>query len=447
MVSGISLLLIIFAAIGFVILASSVWKLHPFISLILAGVGVGLATGMALEEIVTAVNSGFGGIMGYIGLIVVLGSIIGVILEKSGAALRIAELILSLVGEKRPALALTLIGATVSVPVFCDSGFIILSGLNRALARKTKATKATLALALASGLYTTHTLIPPTPGPIAAAGNLGASGYLGMIMLVGLVTSVPTLIGAYYFARRVGRGIPADDLLEEQEERPTLPGAARSLLPILLPILLIATASVVQFSGLPDSGWKRWVLFLGNPLTALIAGALAAFSLFKKWDQEHLTEWIGEGIKLAGPILVITGAGGAFGGVLKATPIADMVSGWVADGQYSGAAFLVITFLIAALLKTSQGSSTNALVITSSLLAPLVVTLGFDTPLELAFVVMAIGGGAMTVSHANDSYFWVVSQFSGIEMKDAYRSFTLMTGLQGLIVLATTLLGYWLFVA
>ena len=170
----------------------------------------------------------------------------------------------------------------------------------------------------------------------------------------------------------------------------------------------------------------------------------SAFTLFPKWDKTYVNDWIGEGIKLAGPILIITGAGGAFGGVLKATPLADLVNEWISNGNFSGVAFLVITFLIAALLKTSQGSSTNALVITSSLIAPLVGVLGFDTPMELALVVMALGGGAMTVSHANDSYFWVVSQFSGIQMKDAYRSYTLMTGLQGFAVLLFTILIYWL---
>ena len=173
---------------------------------------------------------------------------------------------------------------------------------------------------------------------------------------------------------------------------------------------------------------------------ALLIGLFLSFSLFKKWDQEHLTGWIGEGIKLAGPILIITGAGGAFGGVLEATPMADLVNGWVSGGNFSGSLFLIIAFVIAAVLKTSQGSSTNALVITSSMLAPLVTTMGFETPFEMALVVMAIGGGAMTVSHANDSYFWVVSQFSGISMKDAFSSFTLMTGLQGVVVLLMTLL-------
>ena len=441
MLTGFPLLVLIFIAILFIIVASSVWKMHPFIALMIATFGVGLAVGMPLPEIITAINSGFGGLMGYIGLIVIMGSIIGIILEKSGAAIRIADLILRLVGKKRPALAMSLIGATVSVPVFCDSGFIILSGLNKALAKKTNTKKASLALALAAGLYTTHTLIPPTPGPIAAAGNIGASNYLGVIMLVGFFVSIPTLLVAWWFAIRKGKLI--ETIKEESDfipdENLNIPSTIKALTPILLPILLIGIGSVVQFLKI-ESTFGDWMLFLGNPLVALFIGMLSAFSLLPSFEKTYLNDWIGEGIKLAGPILIITGAGGAFGGVLKATPIADLVEGWVSGGQFSGSIFLIITFLIAALLKTSQGSSTNALVITSSMLAPLVVTMGFDTPFELALVVMALGGGAMTVSHANDSYFWVVSQFSGIEMKDAYRSYTLMTGLQGLVVLLITLI-------
>lgn len=442
MLSGIPLLIAILFSIVFIVLASAVWKWHPLLALFAATVGLGITVGMPLPDLIQAINSGFGSLMGYIGLIVVFGSIIGIILEKSGAAMRIAELILQLLGEKRPALAMALIGATVSIPVFCDSGFIILSGLNKALARRTGVKQASLALALAAGLYTTHTLVPPTPGPIAAAGNIGAANYLGIIMLVGFIVSIPTLLIAWWFAKQQGALI--DIALEEaaaEELEQALPSTFKSITPILLPIVLIAAGSVVQVLKL-DDGWTEYVLFLGNPLIALFIGMLTAFRLFPTWDKVYLTDWVGKGIQLAGPILVITGAGGAFGGVLKATPITALVESWVQDGQFSGMGFLIITFLIAALLKTSQGSSTNALVITSSMLAPLMGTMGFDTPFELALIVMALGGGAMTVSHANDSYFWVVSQFSGIPMKDAYRSFTLMTALQGLVVLGMTLLLY-----
>jgi GntP family gluconate:H+ symporter len=220
-----------------------------------------------------------------------------------------------------------------------------------------------------------------------------------------------------------------------------LPAGWKAVLPILLPIVLIGIGATLKFLKI-EGGFTDWLIFFGHPMIALFIGLIASFSLFPKWEKEYTTDWIGEGIKLAGPILIITGAGGAFGGVLKATPLADQLGAWISAGQSTGAVFLILAFAIAAVLKTAQGSSTNALVITSSMLAPLVIPMGFDTPFEMALVVMALGGGAMTVSHANDSYFWVVSQFSGIQVADAYRSYTLLTGLQGLVVLITTLILY-----
>ncbi|WP_103867565.1 GntP family permease [Aquimarina sp. I32.4] len=441
MLTGIPLLIVIFLAIVFIVVASSLWKLHPFVALLLATIMVGLTVGMPLQTIILSINKGFGGLMGYIGLIVIMGSVIGAILEKSGGAMRIADLVLKLVGKKRPALAMSLIGATVSVPVFCDSGFIILSGLNKALAKQTSTKQATLSLALASGLYTTHTLIPPTPGPIAAAGNIGASDYLGTIMLLGIIISIPVLLVSWIFAKRKGMLIDVLDTSTMDASGLEMPSVFKACMPIALPILLIGIGSMAKFMQV-EGGVADILLFLGDPLIALFLGMISSFFLFPSFDKKYLTGWVSDGISLSGPILIITGAGGAFGGVLKATPIADLVGSWVAGGQFSGAVFLIISFLIAALLKTSQGSSTSALVITSSMLAPLMTTMGFDTAIELALVVMALGGGAMTVSHANDSYFWVVSQFSGIKMKDAYRSYTVMTGLQGLVVLCLTLLLY-----
>lgn len=441
MLNGIALIGIIIVAIVFIVLASSKWKWHPFLAILTATIGVGLAVQMPLNTIIQSINNGFGSLMGYIGLIVVMGSIIGVILEKSGAAMKIAQLILQLVGKKRPALAMSFIGATVSIPVFCDSGFIILAGLNNALAKTAKVKKASLALALASGLYTTHTLIPPTPGPITAAGNIGASDYIGTIMIIGFIVSIPTLLVAWLFAKTKGQTLETEDLTAEDWKALNLPSAWKALLPILLPIVLIAVGTVAKFWKW-ESALAEILLFLGHPLVALFIGMFSAFLLFPAKGKTYWNDWIGEGIKLAGPILIITGAGGAFGGLLKATPMADLIQDWITGNAFSGFTFLIIAFLIAALLKTSQGSSTNALVITSSILAPLVPTLGFETAYELALVVMALGGGAMTVSHANDSYFWVVTQFSGIQLQDAYRSYTLMTGLQGLTVLFITLVLY-----
>ena len=442
MLTGIPLLLAIIAAIVLIIVLSARLGVHPLLSLLSATLFLGLVAGMPLSGLITAINEGFGGLMGYIGLIVVFGSIIGYILEKSGAAHRLAIALLSSVGKGRPALTMSAIGAITSIPVFCDSGFIILSGLNDAVARQSGVKKGVLALSLSAGLYTTHTLVPPTPGPIAAAGNLGAADYLGAIMLLGLLVALPTMLVAVFLAKRLGQRLELPELVKEAPETDTLPSLGRSVLPILLPILLIAAGSVLKLLGYDGPG-KSVLLFLSHPLIALMLGTVAALWLMPKWDSAHLSGWIGEGIKLAGPILIITGAGGAFGGVLKATPVAELVEGSLGSGGYAGAGVLVVAFLIAAFLKTAQGSSTNALVITSSLLAPVALQLGMESPVELSLLVLSIGGGAMTVSHANDSYFWVVTQFSGMEMREAYRSFTLVTAAQGLTVLVGVLVLYW----
>lgn len=450
MVEGPLLLLILVLAILFIILATSVFKLHPFLALILVSFAVGFSVKMPSSEIIKAINQGFGGLMTYIGLVIVFGTIIGTVLEKSGGAYKIADVILTAFGEKRPALAMSLIGAVVSIPVFCDSGFVILSSLNKAVARKAKVPLATLTIALASGLYATHTLVPPTPGPIAAAGNLGASDYLGTIILIGLFTSIPAILTGYWWALKAGKTIHIEGEFEaenhsqpDQDESP-LPSALKSFSPIVLPILLISIASVVKFFEL-KGGVANLVLFIGNPVVALLIGVLVSFTLMPQFDQEHLNGWIGSGVKQAGPILLITGAGGAFGSVLKATPLTGLIESIVSTNQISGIMFILLAFIVAAALKSSQGSSTAALVITSSLLAPMLAPMKMTSPVDLALIVMAIGGGAMTVSHANDSYFWVVTQFSGMKVNDAYRSYTVVTLLQGLIVLLTTIIFYLIY--
>jgi len=431
-------LLVILIAIALMVIAATVYKVHPFISLLLAALGTGLATGIPLADILIAIQTGFGDLMGYIGLIVVLGSILGVALEKSGAALRLADGVLALAGQKRPILAMSIIGTVIGVPVFCDSGFIILSGLKNAVAKKSEATRGALALALASGLYTAHTLIPPTPGPIAAAGNLDATDHIGLIMLLGVFITIPTVAVAYGWAKLRGGNIATTlpDLEPTADsERPAL---WRAIIPIGIPILLIALASIARILPLENKPISV-IYFIGQPIIALLIGVGLAFALFPRKKQ---TDWVESGIKLAGPILIITGAGGALGSILKATSLADDIKTLLDNSADSGLIVLLLAFVIAALLKTMQGSSTSALVITSSILAPLLPTLGLDSGIELALAVLAIGAGAMTVSHANDSYFWVVSQFSGISMRDAYRNYTTMTGLQGVVAILTVLLLY-----
>ncbi|WP_202621799.1 GntP family permease [Pontibacter russatus] len=452
MVQGPLLFLILLLGVGFIVLATAKFKLHPFFGLLLASFGVGIAAGLPLLEVVDAVNEGFGGLMSYIGIVIVAGTVIGKILEKSGAALRMAEVVLRVVGERRPQLAMSLIGAIVSIPVFCDSGYIILSSLKKSLAHRAKVPLASMSIALATGLYATHTLVPPTPGPIAAAGNIGASAYLGTIILIGLVVAIPVVAVGYIWAVKVAAAVKIEgeddgmyNYSEVVREFGPMPSAAKAFTPILLPILLIGMGSVVsylQYKG----GFVDFLLFLGTPVVALLLGVFAAFPLMPKWNEETLTGWLGDGLKDAAIILLLTGAGGAFGSVIKATPVAGLIESMAGDGEVSGALILLLPFFVAAALKTAQGSSTAAMVITSALVAPMLAQAGIVSAVPLALVVMAIGAGAMTVSHVNDSYFWVVTQFSGMKVTDAYKAHTMATLVQGTTAILFTMLLWYVFV-
>ncbi|MER1988813.1 MAG: SLC13 family permease, partial [Solibacillus isronensis] len=207
------LFLIILIGVLFIVFATAKLKLHPFLALLISSFFVGIAAGMPLLTVVESINTGFGGLMTSIGIVIVAGTIIGIILEKSGAAYRMAEVVLRVIGPKRPQLAMSIIGYIVSIPVFCDSGYIILTSLKKALAKRAGVTIASMAVALATGLYATHVLVPPTPGPIAAAGNIGATDYLGTIILMGLIVAIPATIVGYIWATKVASKIrvAADD--------------------------------------------------------------------------------------------------------------------------------------------------------------------------------------------------------------------------------------------
>ncbi|MCU9613006.1 GntP family permease [Caldibacillus lycopersici] len=451
---GFGLILLIILAVLFVVFATAKWKLHPFLSLIFAAFALGIIAGLPLTEVINAVNGGFGGLMSSIGLVIVFGTIIGVILEKSGAALRMAEVVLRIVGEKRPQLAMSIIGGIVSIPVFCDSGYVILSSLKKALAKKAKVAVASMAVALSTGLFATHTLVPPTPGPIAAAGNIGADAYLGTIILIGLLVSIPAIIVGYFWAIKVGTKITvegenaANDTLDYDaiiQQFGEMPSAIKSFAPIVVPILLIGFSSIISLVGWEGMLFEIF-LFLGAPVVALFIGVLLALLLLPKLNEETLTKWIGIALKEAAPILLITGAGGAFGKVISTTPVAQYIQGFGDNAFFTGALFLLIPFLIAAALKSAQGSSTAALVITSTLIAPLLGELGITGAIPLALVVMAIGAGAMVVSHINDSYFWVVKEFSGMSVTQAYKAQTMATLLQGIVTILFTMLLWILLV-
>lgn len=432
----------IIIAVVLMVLAISKLKMHPFIVMIVIALLVGLfwgivdpASGLTPTGVVNQVKSGFGSIMTSIGIVILCGTIIGTILEKTGAALTMANSILKVVGQKNSVVAMGAMGYVTGIPVFCDSGFVVLSPISRALAEQSNISLAVMGTALSGGLYATHCLVPPTPGPIAMAGTLGAD--LGLTILVGLIVSIPATIVAIIYAKKVASkiNIPANSeytLEELQAKYGKLPGALQSFAPILLPIILIGLASVCDFPSKPfgEGAVYQIIMFIGNPVVALLLGVFLSMTLIPKEEKKNTLAWVTQGVTDSAGILAITCAGSSFGAILKCMPIADSVGGLVSTGLG-----VLIPFIIAMILKLAMGASTVAMITTASMMAPLMDTMGFTSPLAKVIVVLAIGAGSMVASHANDSYFWVVSQFSDMKTEEAYKCQTGMTAVMGITVI------------
>lgn len=418
------LIIVLILCIVFIVISSTKLKLHAFLALIFAALAFGIITGMPLGKIVESINTGFGNTIGYIGIVIVAGTIIGIFLEYSGGAYTLADRILKIIGEKNVPLAMAIIGWFVSIPVFADSGFVILSPLNKALSKRARITLAAPAIALSLGLISTHCLVPPTPGPIAAAGILGAN--LGLVIIFGLAASLFALFFAWLFSVKIASKVQIDPNPDLTEEAIALkmkdsPSVFMTLAPILLPIILIVLKSVSDFPTHPigEGVLKTFFGFIGEPVIALLIGVLIAFILPKKREKGIYSEtgWIGKAMISAATIILITGAGGSFGKVLQNSELAGTI-GSTLSGLNMG---IWLPFIIAVVIKTAQGSSTVALITTSSIILPLLPSLGFTMELAKALVVLMIGSGSMFVSHANDSFFWVVTQMSHMDVKTGYK--------------------------
>ena len=427
---------VIILAVVAMVIAISKFNVHPFIVLVVVAVAVGLVCGLDTVTVVDTVKSGFGDILASIGIVSLCGTIIGTILEKTGAALTMANTILKVVGKKRSVITMGAMGYVTGIPVFCDSGFVVLSPISRALAAQSNTSLAVMATALSGGLYATHCLVPPTPGPIAMAGTLEAD--MGLTILVGLLLSIPAVAVVILYATKISSKIdipanPEYTIEELTAKYGKLPGALHNFSPILLPIVLIGISSVASLPALPfgDGVVYAFLNFIGNPVIALMLGVFLSLTLIPASERGNTLKWVTQGVTDSAAILAITGAGGSFGAILKLLPIADATQGLLATGLG-----VLVPFTIAMILKLAMGASTVAMITTASMVAPMLENMGLTSPLGRVFVVMAIGAGSMVASHANDSYFWVVSQFSDMKTGEAYRCQTGMTAVMGVTVVA-----------
>jgi GntP family gluconate:H+ symporter len=434
MVSGGIAVLYLVIAVAIIIVLTGKFKVNAFLVLIGVAFAYGLAIGIPALDVLKHIKNGFGGTLTKIGIVIVAGTIMGTILEKTGAALAMTQAILKLVGKSRAPLAMNIAGYVVSIPVFCDSGYVILNPLNKALAKESGTSMAVMAVALATGLYATHVMVPPTPGPLAAAAALNAD--LGKVILLGLLVAIPAALAGLFWALKVAKKYQIDPDIHESyseivQKYGKLPNTFLSFLPIVLPLVLIFMKSIAEYPSKPfgTGGFAGLCSLLGDPVVALIIGVFAAMLLVKRNTLgEAFSGWMNQGIKDAAIILVITAAGGSFGEILGKSPLADFIKNNMA-GLPLG---MFLPFIISAALKTAQGSSTVAIVTTSGILAPMLATLGLDP----ALTAIAIGAGSMVVSHANDSYFWVVSQFSNMPVSTAYKAYTSATAVEGVVAFA-----------
>ena len=420
--------------IVWIIWGTAKMKWHPFVVLLIAAFGLALALGEGAFDAVSLINKGFGGTMSRIGLIILLGAMLGELLEKGGATEVIAFKMVKGLKKLPTTYAMSLIGYVVAIPVFCDAAFILLSPLTKSMSKNAKVSGKALTVALSTGLFAPHVLIPPTPGPLAAAAALGLND-LGLLILAGSILALVLVLTGGWFATRMNRQLQQVNPLEELPEQEVEGSLARAVLPIILPLLLIAGGT--SLAGI--EGWAApWIKALSKPEVALAIGVVVALGTAqRKVDQ---SSWILNALRAGGPVLLITAMGGALGGVLKLIDVAGWLEGMVLPGAF----VLVLPFIIAAVLKSAQGSSTVAIITTASMMLPLLAPFGLDTELGKVWVILSLGVGAMTVSHANDSYFWIVSEMGGLSSDEAFRYHTRATALQGVVGGLLVLVSGWI---
>jgi gluconate transporter len=402
-------------------------KVHPLIAMITAACVAGITGGLSVNETLDAITKGFGATLGTIGIVIGLGVMMGRILEVSGAAEQIAYSFIKWLGHRREEWALALTGYLVSIPIFVDSAFVILYPIAKALAQKGNRSLLTLGVALAGGLIVTHTMVPPTPGPLGVAGLFGVD--IGAMMLLGIVLALPCTLAIVWYAQRLGKTYPDfvatvvqedlkavhADYLKEKEAKP-LPSLTKSLLPILVPIGLIflkAVTNLFPSFAATDSTTLSWVLqvvaFAGSPVIALcISTLIAVYTLVPHLNRHETSERLEEGLKSAGIILMVTGAGGALGFVVRESGSGAQLAALMANLPFSP---IMLPFFVATIVRLIQGSGTVAMITAASITAPILVNL---PDVNMLFAAQAAVMGSLFFSYFNDSFFWVVNRMMGI---------------------------------
>ncbi|MGO5097044.1 GntP family permease [Agathobaculum sp. LCP25S3_E8] len=419
-------------SIALLILMISKLKVHAFLTLLIISLFFGVCAGIPIHELPTLIASGFGNTMTSIGIVIVCGVVIGTFLEYTGGAQKIADAILKLIGIKRATYATSITGAFVSIPVFCDSGFVILNPIIKGLSRRGRISYASLVVALMAGLLCTHSFIPPTPGPVAAAGLYGAE--IGQVMFYGLIVSILVVIVCSIWANsRFVKGafpeVAAENELDAEQEKEFqkvvehAPSTFMSFIPVALPIVIIILKSF--FGNAEGNMLQRILDVVGTPWVALLIGTAICFLLPTKLNETVTNEWVAKSLSGAAEIMCITAAAGGFAAVLQATTIGDTLANLVLD---AGLPAVFVPYLMAALINLAQGSATVALTTVGGILAPMLPALGLNP----IVATLATAAGSLSFCHTNSSYFWCVTKLGNLKLNQSYRLITLTSVMMGL---------------
>ncbi|MGY4675259.1 GntT/GntP/DsdX family permease [Ursidibacter arcticus] len=401
-------------------------RVHAFIAMLIASAIAGLIGGMSVDNTLGAITKGFGGTLGGIGIVIGLGVMMGSILEVSGAAEKMAYSFIKFFGKKKEEWALAITGYVVSIPIFVDSAFVILYPVAKALAKNGKRSLLTLGVALAGGLVVTHHTVPPTPGPLGVAGLFGVD--IGAMLLVGMAMAILPVIGIVLYAKWLDKKYPTfnqevftqeelkqkyDDYIESREKK-ELPSLGLSLLPILLPIGLIFIKAILglmtkENPALTENSLYQFFNFIGHPMIALAISVLVAvYTLLPKADKNTTALHLEEGVKTAGIILLVTGAGGALGAVLRDSGAGKQLAEQVAALPISP---ILIPFIVSTLVRFIQGSGTVAMITAASISAPILAQI---PGVNMLLAAQAATMGSLFFGYFNDSLFWVVNRMMGI---------------------------------
>lgn len=441
------LFLVVSGAIFLLLILVLKLKLNAFIALLFISIATGLVSGLSGMQVIKSIQDGMGGILGYVAVIVGLGAIFGQILEASGGAQALATYLLSKFGKEKAPWALVIAGFIISIPVFLDVGFIILVPIIYALHKESKKSLLLYAIPLLAGMAVTHSFIPPTPGPVAVAEIIEAD--LGWVIMFGILIGVPTaIIAGPYFGKYIASKIQIDlpDFVQDQpEEAQHIVNPPFGLIVTLigLPIFLIflsTSTTVMANNGYPiDATLLDSLQFLGHPFVALLIATLLTIYLLgikRGFTKSQLLDLSTKSLGPAGIIILITGAGGVFKQILIDSGIGEQLAAGLTSYNFSP---VILAYIIAVLIRVTQGSATVAMITAAGIMSPIIEGLGYSEPYK-AILVIAIAAGATILSHVNDSGFWLVGKYLGMNEKDTLRSWTVMETIISIVGFALALL-------